>query len=70
MATFALVYIFEDRHAFLWLYTTLEGSSHAVTNKLSVYYRVGSCPVLHLPGRDLISQQLSVHQEVDNGLSP
>ena len=70
MAAFTLVDIFEDCLAFLWFYASLEDSSHPAPNKLSVYYRVGSCPALHLPGRDVISRQLFVHQKVENGLRP
>ena len=44
----------------------LEDSSHAAFDKLSVYYRVGSCSVLHVSGRYLISWQLSVHQEIED----
>ena len=61
VAALALVDIFEDCLALLWFYAALEDPSHAVSDKLSVYYRVGSCSALHLPGRDLIGWQLSVH---------
>ena len=70
VAALASVDIFEDCLALLWFYAALEDSSHAASDKLCVYYRVGSCPALHLPGRDLISRQLSIHQKVENGLRP
>ena len=70
VAAFALMDVFEDRLALLWLYTALEDSSHTASGKLSVYYHVGSCSALHLPGRDLISRQLFVYQEVEDGLGP
>ena len=70
VAALALVDVFEDCLALLWFYAALEDSSHAASDKLSVYYRVGSCLSLHLPGRDLISRQLSVHQEIEDGLRP
>ena len=61
VAAFVLVYIFEDCLALLWFYAALEDSSHTASDKLSVYYRVGSCSALHLPGRDLVARKLSVH---------
>ena len=70
MAAFALVDIFEDRHAFLWLYATLEDSSDAAPNEFSVYYCVCSGSALNLSCRDLVSRQLSVYQEVEDGLGP
>ena len=70
VAALSLVDMFEDCLDFLWFYTALEDPSHAASDKLSVYYRVGSCSALHLPGRDLISRQLSVHQEIEDGLRP
>ena len=49
VAALALVDIFEDCLAFLWFYVALENPSHAASEKLSVYYHVGSCSALHLP---------------------
>ena len=70
VAALALVDIFGDCLALVSLYAALEDPSHAASDKPSVYYRVGSCPALHPPSRDLISRQLSVHQEVEDGLRP
>ena len=70
VAALTLVDIFEDCLALLWFYAAQEDSSHTASDKLLIYYRVGSCSALHLLGRDLISRQLSVHQEVENGLRP
>ena len=70
MAALALMDIFEDRHAFLRLYTTLEDSSHAMPDELSVYYHVGHCSTLYLLGRDLMGRQLSIHQKLEDELCP
>ena len=70
VAALALVDIFEDCLALLWFYAALEDPSHATSDKLSVYYRVGSCSALHLPGQDLIGRQLSVYQKLEDGLCP
>ena len=70
VAALTLVDIFEDSLALVWFYAALEDSSHTVSDKLSVYYRVGSFSALHLPGRDLIGRQLSIHQKLEDGLCP
>ena len=70
VAALALVDIFEDCLALLWLYAAVEDSSHTASNQLSIYYCVGSCSVLYLPGRDLIIRQLSAHQKLEDGLHP
>jgi hypothetical protein len=70
VAALALVYVSEDCLAFLWFDAALEDVGHAAPDKHSVYYRVCSCPALHLLGRDLISGQLSAHQKVEDGLRP
>ena len=70
VAALALVDILENCLALLWFYAALEDPSHAVSDRLSVYYRVGSCLALHLPSRVLIGRQLSVHQKLEDGLCP
>ena len=70
MTTLALMNIFEDCLALLRLYAVLVDTSDTTPHKLSVDYGVCCCPVLHLPGRDLISRQFFVHQEVEDGLGP
>ena len=60
MAAFALVDVFEDRHSFFWLDATLDDSSDAAPNKLSVDDCVGSGSALNLSCRDLVGWQLSV----------
>ena len=70
MAAFALVDVLEDCYALLWLDAALEDSSNAGLNEFSVYYCVCSGSALDLSCRDLISRQLSVYQEVEDGLGP
>ena len=70
MAAFTLVDVLEDCYALLWLDATLENSSDAVPNEFSIYYCVCSGSALNLSCRDLVSQQLSVYQEVEDGLGP
>ena len=70
MAAFALVDVLEDCYALLWLDASLEDSSDAALNELSIYYCVCSGSALNLSCRDLISRQLSVYQEVEDGLCP
>ena len=70
MAAFALVDVLEDCYALLWLDAMLEDSNDAVPNKLLVNYCVCSGSVLDLSCRDLVSRQLSVYQEVEDGLGP
>ena len=70
MAAFALMDILEDCHTFLWLDTALEDSSDAAPNEFSVYYCVCSGSALNLSCRDLVSRQLSVYQEFEDGLGP
>ena len=47
MAAFALVDVFEDYYALLWLDAALEDSSDAALNEFSVYYCVCSGSVLN-----------------------
>ena len=70
MAALALVDVFEDCYALLWLDAALEDSSDAAPNEFSVYYCVCSGSALNLSCRDLVSRQLSVYQEVEDGLGP
>ena len=70
MAAFSLVDILEDCYALLLLDAALEDSSDATLNKFSVYYCVCSGSALNLSCRDLFSRQLSVYQEVEDGLGP
>ena len=70
MAAFALVDVLEDCYALLWLDAALEDSSDAAPNEFSVYYCVCSVSALNLSCRDLVSRQLSVYQEVEDGLGP
>ena len=70
MTTLALMDIFEDCLALLRLHAALVDTSDTAPYKLSVDYGVCCCPVLHLPGRDLISRQFFVYQKVEDGLGP
>ena len=70
VTTLALMDIFEDCLALLRLHAVLVDTSYTAPYKLSVDDGVRCCPALDLPGRDLISRQLFVHQEVEDGLSP
>ena len=70
MAAFALVNVLEDCRALLWLHAALEDSSDAAPNEFSDYYSVCSGSALNLSCRDLVSRQLSVYQEVEDGLGP
>ena len=70
MAAFALVDVLEDCYALLWLDAALEDSSDAAPNEFSVYYCVCSGSALNLFCGDLVSRQLFVHQEVEDGLGP
>ena len=70
VATFALMDVFEDCLALLRLHAALVDTSDTAPHKFSVDYGVCCCPALHLPDRDLISRQLFVYQEVEDGLGP
>ena len=70
VAAFALVDVLEDCYALLWLDATLEDSGDSAPNKLSVYYCVCSGSALNLSCRDLVSRQLFVYQEIEDGLGP
>ena len=64
VAALALVDVFEDCYAFLWLGAALEDSSNVAPNKLSIHYCVCSGSALDLSCRDLVIRQFSVYQEV------
>ena len=70
MAAFALVDVLEDCYTLLRLDAALEDSSDTAPNKLSVHYCVCSSSALDLSCRDLVSRQLSVNQEIEDGLGP
>ena len=70
MAAFTLVDALEDCYALLWLDAAVEDSSDAALNEFSAYYCVCSGSALNLSCRDLVSRQLSVYQEVEDGLGP
>ena len=70
MAALALVDIFEDCNALLWLDAALEDSSDTAPNEFSVHYCVCSGSALNLSYRDIVSRQLSIHQKVEDGLGP
>ena len=70
MAAFAVVDVLEDCYTLLRLDAALEDSSDAAPNEFSVYYCVCSGSALNLSCRDLVSRQLSVYQEVEDGLGP
>ena len=70
VATFALMDVFEDRLALLWLYAALVDTSDAAPDQLSVDYGVGCRSALYLPSQGFINRQFSVHQELEDGLCP
>ena len=70
MTTFALVNVSQDCLTLIQLHAALAHTSDTAPHKFSVDNGVHCCPALHLPGRDLISRQLFVHQKVEDGLSP
>ena len=61
VVAFALMDVFEDRLALLWLYAALVDTSDAAPDQLSVDYGLSCCSALHLPSQDFISWQLSVY---------
>ena len=70
MAALALMDVFEDCLTLLRLNAALVDTGDIVPHQLSVDYVVCCCPTLHLLGRDLISRQLFVYQEIEDGLGP
>ena len=50
VATFALVYISEDLHAFLWFYAALVDAGHTPPCELLIDNGVGACSTLDLSG--------------------
>ena len=69
VAALALMDVFENCLALLRLHAALVDTSDTAPYKLSVDYSVCCRPALHLPGQDLISWQLFVHLEFEDGLS-
>ena len=61
VAALALMDVFENCLALLWLYAALVDTSDAAPDQLSVDYGVGCRSALYLPSQDLISWQLSVY---------
>ena len=57
----ALMDVFENCLALLWLYAALVDTSDAVPDQLSVDYGVGCRSALHLPSQDFIVWQLFAH---------
>ena len=49
VAAFALMDVFENRLALLWLYAALVDTSDAVPEQLSLDYGIGCRSVLYLP---------------------
>ena len=49
VAALALMDVFENRLALLWLYAALVDTSDVAPDQLSVDYGVGCYPVLYLP---------------------
>ena len=70
VAALALMDIFENRLALLWLDATLVDASDAAPDQLSVDYGVGCCSVLYLPSQGFINWQFFAHQELEDGLCP
>ena len=70
MAAFALVDVSEDCYALLLLDATLEDSSDAAPDELSVDDCVRSSSALDLSCFCLISRQFLAYQEVKDGLGP
>ena len=70
VAAFSLVDVSEDCNALLLLDASLEDSSDTALDELSVDDSVCSGSALNLSCRDLVSRQLSVYQEVEDGLGP
>ena len=70
VAALALMDVSENHLALFWFYTALVNTSDTAPYELSIDYGVRCRPALHLPSRDLISWQLFVHQEFEDGLGP
>ena len=70
VAALALTDVFENCLALLWLHAALVDTSDTAPYEFSVDYGVCCRPALNLSCRDLVSRQLSVYQEVEDGLGP
>ena len=70
VATLALMDVFEDCLALLWLHTALVNTSDTTPYELSIDDGVRCHLTLYLPSRDLIGWQLFIHHEFEDGLGP
>ena len=70
VAALALMDVFENCLALLWLDATLVDTSDAAPDQLSVDYGISCRSVLYLPSQDFISWQLFAHQEFEDGMGP
>ena len=70
VAALTLMDVFENCLALLRFHAALVDTSDTAPYELSIDYGVRCRPALHLPRRDLISRQLFVHQEFEDGLGP
>ena len=70
VAALALMDVFENCLALLWLDATLVNTSDATPDQLSVDYGVGCSSALYLPSQDFINWQFFAHQELEDGLGP
>ena len=61
MATLSFMNVSQDCLALFCLDTALVDTSDTAPDQLSVDYGIGCHSVLHLPGQDFISWQLSVY---------
>ena len=61
VAALALMDVFENCLALLWLYAALVDTSDAAPDQLSVDYGVGCRSVLYLPSQDFIGRPLFAH---------
>ena len=61
VAAFALMDVFENRLAMLWLYAALVDTNDSAPDQLSIDYGIGCRSALHLPSQGFISWHLSVY---------
>ena len=70
VAALALMDVFENCLALLWLDATLVDTSGAAPDQLFVDYGVGRRSALYLPSQGFINWQFFAHQELEDGLCP
>ena len=70
VAALAFMDVSENCLALLWLDATLVDASDAAPDQLSIDYGISYCSALHLPSQDFISWQLSIYEELEDGLGP